>query len=569
MTTIGVLNAVMRLDTREFTQAIALTKKETKEAARTMEEMRTPLEIYQDRTLSLRKALNAGAIDQASYGRAIAGARRELMQTDPILSRFTGLLSPMTVALGAVAAGAATATAAIAGLSAITLGGIDRLDTLADGAAALGMEAQVLQQLQAAAVLADAPVESLTSAIAKMLNVVASAHQGDTKGLEVFERLGLDARELIRLSPDKMFERIADSIRELPTTAQQFNAIKEVFGKGNFELRNLIVSFDEMNAKAKRFTIDNDAFGGPISDADMAMKELSLSMEHAKNIIAVELAPTVTAVADAMTKLSQADFRQSSLWQGVSGLSKLLSEVADKAAKLDSVLGGGGRAFDIAGTGLARTSSPLGAAMLEGGALLDRLLDRDQARQTGAPAITDEDREAMNLAAGEAEHDADKAFKAAEQAIKEFEKMFGKLDAGMVDTMRGVEVIEAKSREATKREQERKRFAEQMEQQALRAGLNERQLVEFEARQRGMSDAEVNRMLGLFDRTQRGREAMQEQRAGVAGPIKGSQEAAAAIARFQNQQREAVDIAEQQLDVMEEIRNGIERGAVIIEAVEL
>lgn len=570
MTTIGVLNAVMRLDTREFTEAVALTKKETKEAARTMEDMRTPLEVYQDRTLALKKALNAGAIDQATYSRAVASARRELMETDPILSRFTGLLNPMTAALGAVAAGAAAATAGIAGLAAITLEGIDRLDTLGDSAAALGMEAQALQQLQAAATLADAPVEGLTSALAKMLNVVASAHQGDKGAADVFQQLGLDARELIRLSPDKMFERIAGSIRALPTTAQQFDAIKSVFGKGNFELRNLIVSFDEMNAKAKQFTIGNEQFSGPISDADMAMKELSLSITHAKDLMAVELAPAATSVTNALTKVAQADFKSTPLWQGVSGLAKLLTDAADSAQRLDGVLGGKGRGINAASTGLLRAASPFGAAMMEGGAMLDRLTAREQqALRPAAGPLSPEDQQAMNLAAGEAEQDAEAAFKAAEKAVKEFEAMFGALDKGMVDAMRGVEVIEAKSKEAQQREQERTRFMEKMQDQAMRTGLTERQIVEFDARRLGMSDAETNRMLALFDRTQRGRESLQDRQVGVSGAVKGSQEAAAAIARFQSAQKEAVDVAEKQLDVMEDIRNGIERGAIVIEAVEL
>jgi len=113
-------------------------------------------------------------------------------------------------------------------------------------------------------------------------------------------------------------------------------------------------------------------------------------------------------------------------------------------------------------------------------------------------------------------------------------------------------------------------FLDSLLEKALTAGMTERQLVEFRGRQLGLTDDQLNAALQLFDAAQVTKKMDMGEPAGPApAAVKGSQEAAAAIARWQTRQKDLLDVAEDQLEVLEDMRNGIERGAIIIEPVEV
>lgn len=572
MANIGALTAYMKLDTSEFSSGIALTKKEMREAKRITEEMQSPLERYRDEQQKLSLYLSQGAISQETYARKLAQTRSEYASSLPIVSQYSHLMSPMAAGLAAVGAELAIVAGGVAFLGKTTLEGIDRLDQMADSADAVGMEAQAFQQLRAAAILADAPVENLANTVGKVMQSVAKAEQGDAAMVDTFDRLGLSTRELIRLSPDEMFAKVARAISALPTSAQQLRAMAEIAGRGSFEFRKLFSDFDAFSKEAAQFTLSGDAFAA-IGEADDAMKRASLTWENFKNLIAVELAPAVESLASVLARMAETDFTSTPLGASISGLSELVQGMSDAATRISGGSETGRRATGAAGVlGLTAANPLLGLPQVAGVAA-DMMFGDEKRKLAEAKKLTDDARREANLIAAEAEMDADASLKAAlkaqDEAVKGFERMFGKIDAGMSDSMRGVEQATKLTKEAERLLADRQSFMRGLEEDALTAGLDERQRIEFRARQLGMSEADVNTALRMFDRAQAGQRALEEKPAGVSPAVKGSQEAAAAIARWQTQQKDAVDVARDQLEVLQDMRNGIERGAVVIEAVEV
>jgi TP901 family phage tail tape measure protein len=148
-------------------------------------------------------------------------------------------LAEGTVALNAAmgVAGVVIATAGKA-LSAFTDGSkaIDDQGKLADR---LGFTTENLTALHHAASLAGVESEALNNSLQKMNVNLAKAAQGG-EAAKVFERLGLNAKELIKLDPMTALGQMADAINRLPTPAEKSAAAVALFGKSGGPLLTLL-----------------------------------------------------------------------------------------------------------------------------------------------------------------------------------------------------------------------------------------------------------------------------------------------------------------------------------------
>lgn len=382
---IASLSYLLSIDTKQFTAGVVATRKDMTDLKRIMSDTATAEEDLQnklERIDELRKkfttvpeerwqrAINAvkDAYERANavqaelvadssrfgQGRAFAGQKI----TDALgLGEFVSAgqtAGPAGIAIAAgFAAAAAGATAFVAAgkqLADITLQSIARLDDLADSAAALGVSASGLQTLQNAAMLADAPAEQLVQALYKMEDILGNP---PPETVAMLAKLGIQAEALQKLTPDMAFIRIAQAIDKLPSKAQQISAMRDIFGKVDVTLLNLIDDVDLFVGRAEKISLVDSQFDA-IGNADNALKSLNGSFTHLKDVIGVELAPVVVEVADSITAMLSEDGNVMALHTSLIATRDVLLSIDDAAkgvsASLDGLVpdGGGGGVFQSA-----------------------------------------------------------------------------------------------------------------------------------------------------------------------------------------------------------------------------
>ena len=167
---------------------------------------------------------------EAFSQRGLAGALTQLSAFHPQLAAFASAAAPVGAALAAVAAPIAGVGAAIVGLGMkfASTGG-----QIADLSARLAMPAEAIQVLSFAADQAGIDFGAVTTAVEKM-----QATMG--KSPEKFRELGLSVGELMKLSPDKQFEAVAEAIRQIEHPTLQAQAAISIFGESGAKLLPLI-----------------------------------------------------------------------------------------------------------------------------------------------------------------------------------------------------------------------------------------------------------------------------------------------------------------------------------------
>ena len=116
-----------------------------------------------------------------------------------------------TLAKGFGVAFAAAATA----MTAIVKKTVDVADHMRDLSQQTGISTDVLSGYAYAAEQSGSSLEALTGGIRKMQRSIVDASSGMAEQQRAFERLGLSANELLKLSPDKAFELIADRLSKM------------------------------------------------------------------------------------------------------------------------------------------------------------------------------------------------------------------------------------------------------------------------------------------------------------------------------------------------------------------
>ncbi len=382
---IASLSYLLSIDTKQFTAGVVATRKDMGDLRRIMSDTATAEEELQnklERIDELRKKFTT--VPEERWQRAIKAVRDEYARatavqaelvadssrmgqgrafagqkiTDALgLSEFVSAgqaVGPAGVAIAAgFAAAAAGATAFVAAgkqLADITLQSIARLDDLADSAAALGVSASGLQTLKNAAMLADAPAEQLVQALYKMEDILGNP---PPETVAMLDKLGLSFDALQGMEPDKAFVKVAQAIDKLPNKSQQIAAMRDIFGKVDVTLLNLINDVDQFTAAAERISLTDSQFAA-IGDADNAIKALNGSFTHLKDIVGVELAPVVVEVADSITAMLSEDSTVMALHTSLIATRDVLLSIDDAAQgvskSLDGIVPDGGNFGALSGT---------------------------------------------------------------------------------------------------------------------------------------------------------------------------------------------------------------------------
>jgi hypothetical protein len=199
--------------------------------------------------------------------------------------------------------GAAATVAGAAVIAGIVNASRESIDALAKKSDQLGIATEKLAAFQHLGELTGVSTESMNSSLERMSKRLGEAAQGMGAAKPQLEALNLSAEELIKLSPDKQYEKIAEAVKGLSTQSEKAAATAAIFGREGLALLNT------MEAGAEGFQAaeaDVLAFGTAISRIDAAkVEEANDSFERVQQALSgvatqltVELAPVMKVVAD-------------------------------------------------------------------------------------------------------------------------------------------------------------------------------------------------------------------------------------------------------------------------------
>lgn len=301
--------------------------------------MQTPQEKYAAKSFELNELHKSGAISAETYRRAMASIAPDL----PIsaLDKYSGAIAGVSfAAYAAIAGGGAAFVTHIRA----TQGAID---DAVDSAGKLGIGFNELKALRFAAQEGGGVDAGTTdAAIKKMLIATQKAIDGDQTTRDAFNRLGLDAGELIKKGPVASVLAIADAMKGVDSQGEKLALTMDIFGKSGTEL----VSTLDQGADSISEAIDFQQQWNSLTDAQLlavgqnndAWDRINVAIEGVSTKLAAEAAPAMLLIADYL--LGSAD-KASSLdgfMRGVVGTSTFLvgqfNDVLDAATGIWTVL---------------------------------------------------------------------------------------------------------------------------------------------------------------------------------------------------------------------------------------
>ncbi|AQU87964.1 phage tail protein [Komagataeibacter nataicola] len=234
-------------------------------------------------SLSGLSRLNNGIV---GVGRSAVGAFRSLGQIVPVLGTLTG-------------------AASVAGVYRLASAWAQVGTDLRTTSRTMGMAPQRLQAMQNAAKLAGGSAESMTGALQQLSQTSwAALHNQDPVAVAQFKAIGIHAEDLEKLSPDKLFQRVAARLREIRNPAAQAVAATTLFGgaaQGLMPIFQQTAREFENNLKlAERYGVMNQNGVDAANRLRQAQQRLGLAVEGFGNSLAESLEPAIRPVIEGM-----------------------------------------------------------------------------------------------------------------------------------------------------------------------------------------------------------------------------------------------------------------------------
>lgn len=250
--------------------------------------------VFTSNTGGLRRGVSEAVSSFARMERSLASLKSGM-----------GFLSTVAGAqlFGSIASGVSNAVRSVTGWVQTSADAIDKTSKFAQRAGLLYSE---MATLELAAGLAGVGVDQLMSAMDKGNKVFIAATQGNKQANAAFEKLGLSVADLAGLSDMERFERITQAIGGLATPAERSAAAMAIFGKSGGALVPLFNGGADAISQARD---DVNAFGLALTSAQgqnvEAMNDsftrVGAAVKGIVDQVTAFLAPAVTNVANIFT----------------------------------------------------------------------------------------------------------------------------------------------------------------------------------------------------------------------------------------------------------------------------
>lgn len=214
------------------------------------------------------------------------------------LNGMSKLSSGTVAAMGVAVAGVMGLVKAVNALQTETLEAAARADEIMSRSAQANMSAQQYQAFQYASPFVDVDVESMTSSLSKLTKAMSDAKSGSDSAKEAFSSLGVsitNADGSLRDAYDVWLDTM-DALAEMANETERDAAAQELLGKSASTFapiyREGTKALREYTKAAEENYVMSDEQLEKLGDVDDAWNKLQLSIQHNKDMIGAEWAPT-------------------------------------------------------------------------------------------------------------------------------------------------------------------------------------------------------------------------------------------------------------------------------------
>lgn len=252
----------------------------------------------------LHARLSAGT---AAFEKDMTRASRSVTQMQSTLGglKLSSIAAFTGISLGAAALGSAIRSA-FSTIKDSIVSQLEAIDEVGKASDQIGITTEALIGLRHAADLAGIDATALDKSLGRMQRSLSDAALKGGETAQVFQALGIDAKELVKAAPDEAFKVIADKIKGIENPTLRAKAAFDIFGRAGQELLSLllagsgaITAFQARAELLQQFV--SREMAQSIEDANDAMLDMRTAASGLSRALAVGLAPTIEKLADGLT----------------------------------------------------------------------------------------------------------------------------------------------------------------------------------------------------------------------------------------------------------------------------
>lgn len=235
------------------------------------------------------------SMDTRKLQKNIKSARKRIAGFVRSVKNTTLAIGGLSGAIGAV------------GFAKFTTDAFLAIDSLAKVSDKLGLTTEALAGLRLAAEESGVASNTLDMALQRMVRRVAEAAEGTGEAKMAIKELGLDARELARLSPDQQFLAISDAMKGVRDSGQQVRLAFKLFDSEGVSLINTLrmgraeIEETTRTAGSLGLAVSRAAARG-VERAIDSFNEFRSALKGIFMSIAVEIAPVIEGLSAKMTR---------------------------------------------------------------------------------------------------------------------------------------------------------------------------------------------------------------------------------------------------------------------------
>ena len=208
------------------------------------------------------------------------------------------------ISLGMVAAGGAILATGVLAVKTFAKMG----DEVQKMAFRTGFSTQSLSELRHVAEITGTSLSGVEKGVKKMSKTISDANDGLATYVRAFDKIGLSAEELMKLSPEEQFEKITMAIADLENETVKAAVAQEIFGRQGTQLLPMLAEgadgIKRLREEAHELGIvfDQEAADKAAEFQD-AMTRMEGSVNGVKFALAEKLIPTLTDLIDKVTDI--------------------------------------------------------------------------------------------------------------------------------------------------------------------------------------------------------------------------------------------------------------------------
>lgn len=230
-----------------------------------------------------------------------------LRKAEQRLKAFGAKIKEIGSAVAKTGAALAAFGGAIVGLASVGIAAFTKIaGGFSDLSAQTGVSVELMSELETALKDAGSSAEEFAKSVVKMRRFISEAAQGTKGAVEALDRLGLSASDLIDLSADEQFLRIADALSKVKNPTDRLALAMELFGKSAYKMLPVLeaggAGIEEFRKKARELGL---SLSGETANAADALGTQIEILKDQFGRIAVAIGEALLPAASAFVGIMQ------------------------------------------------------------------------------------------------------------------------------------------------------------------------------------------------------------------------------------------------------------------------